>query len=307
MTWPSASFIQKKTAPTPPYKVIQNIADSFEPKLRKAIIESIAATKDAVVLVKVQRALESGDLAAAEAAIPWDTVSIDDLQTEVTRVLRDTMEQSGIASEDLLPSATALRFDIVNPRAIEWARNESATLVTQVSDETQLAIRNIITRAFEEGMHPYVSARLIRDQIGLTDRLAAAVDNYRKGQIAAGVKQEKVIARAARYARQLLNYRAKNIARTETLRASNMGQQELWRQARDAGLLDSSFKKVWLTTEDDRTCDICIEMDGQIVSLEGSFTGYRRNAQEQIAEIYTSLTPPIHPSCRCAIVADFGK
>ena len=43
------------------------------------------------------------------------------------------------------------------------------------------------------------------------------------------------------------------IARTETLNASNGGQQTLWLEAKDAGYLDTnSVIRQWLVTDDDR-------------------------------------------------------
>ena len=76
------------------------------------------------------------------------------------------------------------------------------------------------------------------------------------------------------------------IARTETMRASNMGQQEAWAQAKDKGLLTGKEKKEWITTPDDRLCPVCEPMDGKKVPM---------------ADEFDIEGPPAHPQCRCTI------
>jgi hypothetical protein len=48
--------------------------------------------------------------------------------------------------------------------------------------------------------------------------------------------------------------RAELIARTETMRASNEGQQEAWDQAVEEGLLTGNEQQEWIVTPDDRLC-----------------------------------------------------
>jgi SPP1 gp7 family putative phage head morphogenesis protein len=86
--------------------------------------------------------------------------------------------------------------------------------------------------------------------------------------------------------------RAETIARTETMRASNQGQQELWAQAEDAGLLTGKEEQEWIVTPDDRLCPICEPMDGVTAPMGGSF---RLNTGEVVDG------PPAHPNCRCTI------
>ena len=76
--------------------------------------------------------------------------------------------------------------------------------------------------------------------------------------------------------------RAELIARTETLRASNEAALETYRQS---GVVE---KKIWITYIDDRTCEECDGLDGEVVELEKDFEGG-----------YDA--PPAHPRCRCAV------
>lgn len=85
-------------------------------------------------------------------------------------------------------------------------------------------------------------------------------------------------------------YRAEIIARSETSRASNEAALESYRQS---GVVQ---RKVWMTAPD--CCDICAELDGQVVALEGEFfsSDYDVEGEGQM--------PPRHPNCRCTVAAD---
>ena len=70
--------------------------------------------------------------------------------------------------------------------------------------------------------------------------------------------------------------------------ALNQGQQALWDEAADQGVIDDGeFLKTWLTAPDDRLCPICEELEGESVEMSGDFS------------IGVSQ-PPAHPQCRCA-------
>jgi HK97 family phage portal protein len=77
------------------------------------------------------------------------------------------------------------------------------------------------------------------------------------------------------------------IARTETLRASNEGALDAFKQS---GVVEA---KQWLTAEDDRVDEECAELDGQIVSLGKDFFETNYGSGEQ---------PPLHPNCRCVLL-----
>ena len=83
--------------------------------------------------------------------------------------------------------------------------------------------------------------------------------------------------------------RAKAIARTEIIHASNYASVEAWKQS------DVVRGKEWLTAADERTCPICAAMEGKVVSLENEFKpgdNLFGNVQE----------PPAHVSCRCDLI-----
>lgn len=181
-----------------------------------------------------------------------------------------------------VPGTVAMPFNMVNPRAVKWAETRAAALVKEISEDTRAVIRSIVVDSFEKGVQPRTTARLIRATIGLTERDALAVARYRFELIEKGLDIDKALKQAEKYASELLQVRAETIARTETLRASNEGQKELWRQAEEMGLLDRRMKQMWIATED--ACPECEELDGTTIGMDEDFDG-----------------PPLHPNCRCTI------
>lgn len=77
-----------------------------------------------------------------------------------------------------------------------------------------------------------------------------------------------------------LRYRLEMIARTEILRASNMGAMQIYEANRDV-LRGWEF----IATKDERTCKKCGPLDGK------KFT-FRQNRYQ----------PPLHPNCRCSLL-----
>ena len=80
--------------------------------------------------------------------------------------------------------------------------------------------------------------------------------------------------------------RAEMIARTETNRAENNGKLLAMK---GSGL---DYDKKWVSTEDDRTSDLCKHLDGQIVGLDENFHYGKWSGQ----------APPAHVDCRSTIV-----
>jgi len=77
--------------------------------------------------------------------------------------------------------------------------------------------------------------------------------------------------------------RAVKIARTETITASSQGNLQAYSQS---GVVE---KKEWLTAYDERTCEACMALNGEVVKLNENFSA-------------GVSTPSLHPNCRCAII-----
>lgn len=288
---PPKQRILKAVKPEDPeWKLLHRVADSKLDRVKKAFLLAIAATQEKVVVTRMAEALQAGDLASVENMIDWGTFGAG--FGVVKDVFREIVDEVGKATARELSKKlkVELRFDLLNPRAVEFINQHTGELITQITEESRQAIRAIIRQAFEEGGHPYQQARKIKQHIGLTERQSRAVENLRRRLIEDGVSKTKADKRAEDYAKRLLRDRAERIARTETMTASNAGQHLAWLDAKDKGMLPENFMKEYITTPDDRRCPYCLEIDGQRKPIDAPFdTPYG-----------PKMHPPIHVSCRCA-------
>lgn len=275
------------------------LADRLSPTLKRRFLQAVQRTKDAQSLQALENALRSGSQVAVQQALGLDTMRAG--LARAFQTILATYQAGGDLTAGFLRDqlGAAISFQLTNPRAVDWAAEASARFVTGITEQTRVALREVIERAFVEGLAPREAAPLIRELVGLTERQTMAVINYRFELLEAGKDADTVARAATRYSRQLLNYRSLLIARTETVAASNAGQHELWRQARDAGLLDTDrMQRRWSTAHDERTCPICLPMDGQTVGFDQLF---------EAGDGSRVLHPPAHPACRCSVGAVFQR
>lgn len=243
-------------------------------------------------------------------------------------IFAEAVQWSGQRAAALMPMraqkrsiSDLLSFDLLSPQMVQFIRGYLFDLVTQISRDTAAMIQGVIGRGFTEGNAPAVQAREIKSMIGLTDRQATAVANYRnmlrsgdyRGAMArqlrdarfdptlrriaddgATLTREQIDRMTDRYVQRQLKYRAESIARTETIRAASSGQREAWRQAAEQGLLNQTARQKWILADDERTCKLCkstviTNRDG--VPIGGMF-------QTPLGPVDG---PPLHPLCRCAL------
>jgi hypothetical protein len=212
-------------------------------------------------------------------------------------------------------SSLQFSFDHTSPTAFAWAKSEAAKLLTSIADREQ--VRSIIARAFSENMTPSSAASFIRSVVGLTGPQTTALLNLRSlltpnsptyagdGALVYagntriripedGFDDDMIDQRVEEYGDRLLNQRARMIARTELLGASNAGTQEAWQQAVDDGLLTGGEMREWLyhavPDKHGKLCEVCQSMDGQRVALDEPFI--TPDGEEK-------MNPPAHPNCEC--------
>ena len=285
------------------------IADKAEPRLRMEILRSIAETASGINMEHLERALSHGDFDLAARQIPWKELGEKSLRAAYRTILEDVYVQAGnLTANDLGQKLdAAISFDRTNPRAARWADEVAGTRVREVSENTVDGIRASIRRGFDEGLHPRETARLMRGPkgedglyrqslIGLTEHQAEAVWNYREALRNNDIERDQDTEErmVERYRDKLVLNRAETIARTETIRASTEGQQELWRQAQANGQLRGDEQREWIATPDQRLCPSCEALDGMRVGLDEEF-------EDPEGEFDDVLVPPLHVSCRCAM------
>ena len=188
-------------------------------------------------------------------------------------------------------------FNKTNPNSLAFAQRRAGELVTSIDGLTQVAIRKIILDSFAEQLDYRATARRIKNIVGLHPRWADAVVKFEKRELARlmrdGFKEatarQKAQKSASVYSDRLKSARATMIARTEIQIAQNEGRYEGWKQAHKAGLVDPQTQKMWITAQDERTCDICAPLDREVVPWNGVFSiGFE--------------APIVHPHCRCTMI-----
>lgn len=213
------------------------------------------------------------------------------------------------ATEPLLPFKTVrkrverpsleYRFDLVNVYQKPTYMKYKLDLAGQYSTNTLETFKRIIAAAAENGDTPREVANLLLDTgaLKVTPRQGDALLRYRDTLEEQGMDYADISEEVNRMADRMLKQRAKTIARSETIRAANMGQQALWQDAIDAGYIDpNEMATVWITTTDDRACPDCWSLNGAIKNINGSFNLMQVNGKPT-----TTLTPPLHPNCRCSL------
>ena len=193
--------------------------------------------------------------------------------------------------EAMLPESNSdavLNLERLNDGAVRWLEREGLQLVTDVSAETRNALRAIIERGYIEGRSVEAMTRDVRRVIGLTSRQARTLDAY-----AAALDEQTGLSGARRAQlvdrrfRALLRRRADLIARTESQQAGNVGQVNMWREARMDGRLDAdAYVREWVTRRVS-VCPLCEALDGETAEIDGRFPD-------------GSDGPLKHPGCFCA-------
>lgn len=285
---------------------------------------------------EVAQALENGDWTLLADFVDWSWWELD-LRRQVLPVVSQTIQREGTSALDEVMQGTqalaanqirsgasppyvppedpgvpaapsprsggfyaTARFDMTNPFAIAQAERFAGDLVRQVTRTTRMAIRDTIVDAFRNGVTVDVTARRLRETIGLTRAQARAVANFRDRLERRGDLDESQVDRATRrYYRKTLRRRAQTIARTEIMRASNHGRMEAWHSAADMGLIDlDASTKEWVTAPERSRygppCQVCLPMDG--VKVVGADSLFSLPDGRQVSG------PPAHPNCRCVPV-----
>jgi hypothetical protein len=218
----------------------------------------------------------------------------------------------------------------LNPRLEQFAITLTSTRIREIDQTTRDTIRQVLQRGLTAGDDPFAIARQIRSSIGLTRRQEAAVSNYERmlraldpealdrklrdrrsdGTVERAIRNDKTLTEAQirslvdRYRDRYVKYRANVIARTESIRAVQGAQWELFQDMINKGQIDArQVRRTWIHTGDAHVRNAHL----QIPSLNPRGVGQ--------AETFTSpLGPILYPGdpsalaantiqCRCAVFA----
>jgi hypothetical protein len=158
---------------------IDAFAAKLEPALARALLAALDAQKGAVSLDAVVAAIQSGDIGKVLAllGLPADGAGA------VAAGLQDATWAAGAMGATQIATritGATFAFNQLNPRLIDWLSTYSLGLIRQIDQGTREGIRQYLAAGMTEGRNPRDVAREVRQVVGLTDRQAQAVKNFKK-------------------------------------------------------------------------------------------------------------------------------
>lgn len=223
------------------------------------------------------------------------------------------------------PTTLSVSMNTGSSRVVEFSRAYRVKLAGQIADDAMATVEAVLRDGTLNGQATEVTARLLRQTIGLTPTQAGHVVSFRRGLSALDpnvlnralrdARFDRTVARAIdtdtpltddqinrmvdAYQRRYLAFRANTIARTEGLRAANNGHIE----AAKAFLSENpTFVaiKTWMATHDERTRPDHVALNGQQViglytpfrTVQGDFIMWPHDGNAPLRQIVR---------CRCAV------
>jgi hypothetical protein len=295
---------KQSTARTP----VEKAGDltSVERALAQAYAQAVQLFRNGINTPQVADAIRQS-VTATLRALPTGSL-IGDLRPIVDALVKEIIKTG--KAEAGVSAGFRMRFDEADPRARQWALERAGKLVTDITDEVEGIISDIVADAVDGNISVAEAQRRIRRNVGLHERWRKAVENSHARLLKqfrdSGMTEQQAIEQAQKaaekYQDRLIRARAKNIARTEVATAQNEGRWVAWQQAGDAGLVNlKGSMKEWRTAPEfvsSRTvvCQICAPLDGKRIPVDENFqTGLRAHPDG-------IKMPPAHPSCRCRAV-----
>lgn len=178
--------------------------------------------------------------------------------------VREAVIEEGQGALDFLGVGGSL--DMTTENVVRFIRRHGVTLVKEINKTTREKLRKTIA----EGLEKEESISQIKS------RVRNSFDMFRTS-------------------------RAENIARSEVIRAANFATEEAFIQS------DIVQEKEWLTSRDNRVCPWCDSLEGKRIKVGKPFfkkgESLRVEGNTLDFDLLDIDTPPLHPQCRCTLIA----
>jgi hypothetical protein len=294
---------------------IKVIAEHGAPLIRAAVVSAFHKFRASVPVAAMTADIKRRDFiaAAGHVNVPALQQDLRGAFNSIASVHRAGAElgatQITTAKQRRAALSKALAFDAANDEPDSFAfnlysqdvlddlRDYQDVFISGLTEDVRQAVFEAITEGVADGIDPADVADSIRGLIGLNERQAVAVENYRDNleNGTASYSDDAIDGMVDAYIDSSLAYRAGMIAQTESNRAANLGLQHSYQQAVDNGVFPAdAVKKFWLLNMDERTCEICrgiADANADGIGIAESF-----DSDDGPVDI-----PPIHPNCRCSL------
>lgn len=281
--------------------------------LRSAFIDAIQNVVDNAIIEEIIKKILNGDVEGAIQALGFSPAALRPLTVAIERAY----EQGGVWTGQGFPKylntsngKAIFRFDVGNPRAEKYLKDNSSSLIVRLTEDTRTNVRNILQRGVAEGRNPRnialdiigridrTTGRRVGGIVGLTPNqeywvtntrreLQTLNDNYFNRElrdkrfdrtVSAAIRSGKPLTAntieklVGRYKDNALQFRGENIARTEALQSLNASEYEAIKQAVDMGSVrPQDITREWDSAGDSRVRFLHKKMDGQRVGIDEPF------------------------------------
>jgi len=194
-------------------------------------------------------------------------------EEELTKIISGNMRAGYIVgrNQGLYDVGSAATFSDPPVDAIDWWKKHAGETSSKITNLAKGQVKQDILTALNEGMSIPQTRNLIKTHW-----------------------DEGIIFKKKPLKRMNPKAWSELVARTEINRASNRGRLDQW-------ITMDIQKKQWLAHMDDRTSEICEELDGKIVSVTTDFT-FEATGETETKEDFSGPSPPAHPNCRSTLI-----
>lgn len=318
----------------------------FGPEVREAFRAALRDIVDNAILAQVVNAIERNDVEAAFRALGISPPVFN----PIISVLSQTVNQAGLMMMAQMPKYTTdstgiktmLRFNIRDPRAERWIKDQSGTLITNIEREIRDAVRNTMQAGLAEGRNPRSvaldivgridprSKSRVGGAVGLNNQQEAWSRSFRTklltrdpgyfdmklrdkrfdGIVQRAIDEGKPLDRetvdklVTRYRDNALRFRGEQIARTETHQAMMYGEWlSVSQSLEQTDLPPDATVKIWDSREDGRTRHSHVHMDGQTRKVNEPFVSPISGAKMMYpGDTSLGATGDEVIACRCRVI-----
>lgn len=264
---------------------IHRLQTPFETALQKEFLLSVAVLQGVVTRKRLIEAVRAGKS-------PFKTKELRDAFENLTNNISDATIAAAYQGINDLPTkkARSIEYDPLDPGTVKSIAEHNREMVGNLSKETQKGLNYSFAQAKKDGLKNAVIPGYMLPMIGLTYPQSKSLTALRRDLIEEEASSSFIKGRIKKESGLKVGFRAENVGITETTESMSGGRSDLWRQAKDQGLIeDVEYQRVWVTSTDERVCPICRPLHLERADIGESFEGgYQK--------------PPAHPRCRCSEV-----
>lgn len=274
---------------------IEKLNVRMEHAVRINFLDGIRQFKKKLAKISLDKAFNRGNYAAVRELFPWKDMGAH--LDKAAETLADTTSEAVKHTVEAIESPHNVNYlmDRRNPRLAQALEDRRKMQLHNLTRPSMDAIHDIIAENRSKGISAHQIARKVRQQLkdsfGLNKRQGDALANYRAGL--EGLHSPSTIESMVKIrSEEMLEYRAKMIAVTETRVAANRAQLAAWHAMVQDGVLDPLQKRKWVLGAKDACDAVCKPMAGKVVGLNEPWILPGGREAMVVSES--------HPNCRCS-------